>query len=94
MTGSRGSFMMTRPSQRWHDIFLPEIFMARVSKRTFSLPAKQAEFERWLRDEVVPVYDAMKADPSRGIPARAVFAKIRARYSRRNLFRHPDRSRA
>ena len=24
--------------------------------------------EDWLREEVVPVYDAMKADPGRGIP--------------------------
>lgn len=92
--------------------------MSKVSKRTFSLPAKQAAyidskvsagsyasgsevvraglralqerdaaFERWLRDEVVPVYDSMKADPSQGIPAREVFAEIRARYARRKTRR-------
>ena len=68
--------------------------MAKVSKRTFSLPAEQAAyidakvddgayasasevvraglralqerdaaFERWLREEAVPTYDAMKANP-------------------------------
>jgi antitoxin ParD1/3/4 len=86
--------------------------MAKVSKRTFSLPNEQAAYidakvddgasasevvraglhalqerdaavERWLRDEVVPTYDAMKADPNQGIPAKAVFAEMRARYSRR-----------
>jgi antitoxin ParD1/3/4 len=92
--------------------------MAKISKRTFSLPAAQAAyidakvddgayasasevvraglralqerdaaFERWLREEAVPTYDAMKANPSRGIPAREVFAEVRARYSRRKARR-------
>jgi antitoxin ParD1/3/4 len=92
--------------------------MAKVSKRTFSLPDEQAAYidakvddgayasasevvraglralqerdaavERWLKDEVVPTYDAMKADPSQGIPAKAVFAEVRARYSRRKARR-------
>jgi antitoxin ParD1/3/4 len=88
--------------------------MAATAKRTFSLPAEQAQFidtqvasgtyasgsevvraglralqerdaavERWLREEVVPVYDAMKADPTRAIPIDKVFAKVRARHSAR-----------
>lgn len=88
--------------------------MARISKRTFSLPTEQAAyidakvnagayasgseviraglralqerdaaFERWLREEVVPTYDATKADPSSRIPAKTVFAEARARYSGR-----------
>jgi antitoxin ParD1/3/4 len=88
--------------------------MAKVSKRTFSLPPEQAAFidakvnsaayatgseviraglralqerdaafERWLREEVVPTYDATKADPSSRIPAKTVFAEARARYSGR-----------
>jgi len=88
--------------------------MAKVSKRTFSLPAAQAAyidakvnagayasgsevikaglralqerdaaFERWLHEEVVPAYDATKADPSSRIPAKAVFAEARARYNGR-----------
>ena len=92
--------------------------MAKVSKRTFSLPDEQAAYieakvddgayasasevvraglralqerdaavERWLRDDVVPTYDARKADPSQGIPAKAVFAEVRARYTRRKSHR-------
>jgi len=92
--------------------------MAKMSKRTFSLPDEQAAYidakvdagayasasevvraglralqerdaavERWLKDEVVPTYDAMNADPSQGIPAKAVFAEVCARYSRRKARR-------
>jgi antitoxin ParD1/3/4 len=81
--------------------------MAKVSKRTFSLPAEQAAFigakvnsgayasgselvraglralqerdavfERWLRDEIVPTYEATKVDPSTCIPAKAVFTRL------------------
>lgn len=88
--------------------------MAAVAKRTFSLPAEQADFidtqvasgtyasgsevvraglralqernaavERWLNEEVIPVYDAMKADPKRGIPAEKVFADLRAHHDAR-----------
>lgn len=52
-----------------------------------ALQERDAAVERWLRDEVVPTYDAMKADPSQGIPAKAVFADVRARYSRRKARR-------
>jgi antitoxin ParD1/3/4 len=36
-----------------------------------------------LRERVLPVYDAMKADPKRGIHARKVFAAVRKRHSER-----------
>lgn len=36
--------------------------------------------ERWLRDEVAPVYDAMQADPGRGLAVKDVFGAIRARH--------------
>ena len=39
--------------------------------------------ERWLREKVVPAYDAMVAEPSRGIPIDAAFAEIRARLTER-----------
>lgn len=86
--------------------------MARVSKRTFSLPTEQAAYidakvdsgayatsseviraglralqerdaavERWLQDEVAPVYDAMKANPTRKLSAKSVFSEARARFS-------------
>jgi antitoxin ParD1/3/4 len=37
--------------------------------------------ERWLRDEVAPAYDKIKADPKRGVSAKKVFADIRARHA-------------
>jgi antitoxin ParD1/3/4 len=88
--------------------------MPPARKRTFSLPAKHADYidslvesgayasdsdvvragiealqdrdisiERWLREEVVPVYDAMKADPSRGIPIEDVEALLEAHHAER-----------
>ncbi|MDB5430940.1 MAG: CopG/Arc/MetJ family transcriptional regulator [Caulobacter sp.] len=36
---------------------------------------------RWLREEVAPVYDAMKADPTRAIPGDVVLANIRAHHA-------------
>ena len=48
-----------------------------------ALQERDASVERWLRQEVAPVYDAMEADPSRGIPAREVLAAIRARHATR-----------
>jgi antitoxin ParD1/3/4 len=48
-----------------------------------ALQERDAAIERWLREDVAPVYDAMKADPSRGIPAKKVFAELRARHANR-----------
>lgn len=48
-----------------------------------ALQERDAAVERWLRDEVAPVFDAMKADPLRGIPAADVFATVRARHAER-----------
>ena len=49
-----------------------------------ALQERDAAVERWLREEVVPAYDAMKTDPSRGIPAEKVFAELRARHDARS----------
>lgn len=46
-----------------------------------ALQERDAAVERWLRDEVAPVYDAMMEDLARGIPAEDVFAEIRARHT-------------
>ncbi len=46
-----------------------------------ALQERDAAFERWLREEVVPTYEATKAAPSSRIPAKTVFAETRARYS-------------
>ena len=48
-----------------------------------ALQERDAAVERWLKDEVVPAYDAMIADPLRGITSDAVFASIRARHAKR-----------
>jgi antitoxin ParD1/3/4 len=39
------------------------------------------EAERWLRDEVAPVYDAMLADPGRARSVADVFGEVRARHA-------------
>jgi len=46
-----------------------------------ALQERDAAVERWLDTEVVPVYDAMKASPERGIPAERAFAQVHARHS-------------
>src|ERR1051326_2035329 len=48
-----------------------------------ALQERDAAAEHWLKKEGVPGYDAMKADPARGIPAEKVFADLRARHSAR-----------
>ena len=39
--------------------------------------------ERWLREDVASVYDAMKENPDRAIPAETVFARLRAHHETR-----------
>jgi|GEM_PF-2525150 len=42
-------------------------------------------FERWLREEVVPAYDALKADPSQALTAaqvRAHLAQVAAEHAK------------
>ncbi len=46
-----------------------------------ALQERNEAVERWLRDEVAPVYDAMKADPGRALPAQGVFDAIRAQHA-------------
>jgi antitoxin ParD1/3/4 len=48
-----------------------------------ALQERDAAVERWLREEVAPAYDAMQADPSRGIPLQDVFDEIRTRHNER-----------
>jgi antitoxin ParD1/3/4 len=48
-----------------------------------ALQERDAAVERWLRDEVAPVYDAMQADPGRALSLNDVFADIRARHAGR-----------
>jgi antitoxin ParD1/3/4 len=48
-----------------------------------ALQERDAAVERWLNEVVGPAYDAMKADPSRGIPADKAFAAVRAHHAKR-----------
>ncbi|WP_295044799.1 type II toxin-antitoxin system ParD family antitoxin [uncultured Paracoccus sp.] len=47
-----------------------------------ALQERNAAVDRWLREEVAPVYDAMQADPARGLSADQAFDAIRARHAR------------
>lgn len=46
-----------------------------------ALADRDAALERWLREEVVPVVEEMKAHPERAIPAKQVFDELRKRYA-------------
>jgi len=48
-----------------------------------ALQERDAAVERWLKDAIVPVYDAMQSDPGRGIPADQVMAAMRAHHAKR-----------
>lgn len=43
-----------------------------------SLMARDRAVEAWLRETVAPAYDALNADPSRGIPVATVRAQLAA----------------
>lgn len=42
-----------------------------------ALQERDAAIQRWLEREVAPAYDAIMADPSRGIPVEEAFAELR-----------------
>jgi antitoxin ParD1/3/4 len=48
-----------------------------------ALQERDEAVERWLREDVAPVHDTMKAGSKRGISADKVFAEVRARHARR-----------
>jgi antitoxin ParD1/3/4 len=48
-----------------------------------ALQERDAAIERWLREEVVPAYDAMAVDPERALSVDAAFAAVRARHAKR-----------
>jgi antitoxin ParD1/3/4 len=48
-----------------------------------ALQERDAAIERWLRDEVAPTYDAMQANPGRGLSADHVTAALSARHAAR-----------
>ena len=48
-----------------------------------ALQERDAAVEKWLMSEVAPVYDAMQAEPERGIGLDDAFARVRAAHSER-----------
>ena len=48
-----------------------------------ALQARDAAIEKWLRGEVAKSYDEFAADPSVGVPADEVMARLRASYRER-----------
>jgi len=48
-----------------------------------ALQERDAAVVRWLNNEVAPVYDAMQADPKRGLSAEQVTAALAARHAAR-----------
>ena len=48
-----------------------------------ALQARDAAVDEWLRDEVAKSYDEYAADPSIGIPADDIMARLRASYRAR-----------
>jgi antitoxin ParD1/3/4 len=48
-----------------------------------ALQERDAAVERWLREEVVPTYERMKADPRRGISAEEMAKRARKRHEAR-----------
>ena len=51
------------------------------------LLARDAAVERWLQDEVAKSYDEHAADPSTGIPADKIMARLRSTYQARKAKR-------
>jgi antitoxin ParD1/3/4 len=48
-----------------------------------SMPERNAVLENWLRNEVVPTYDALMADPSRAISAADAWKYLSERMDKR-----------
>jgi antitoxin ParD1/3/4 len=48
-----------------------------------ALQERDAAVERWLREDVIAVYDAMQADPGRGLSADQVTAALSAHHAAR-----------
>jgi len=49
-----------------------------------ALQERDAAVEQWLREDVAPVYDAMRAEPERAVSLDAVFDEVRARHALRS----------
>jgi len=48
-----------------------------------ALQEREAAIDRWLQDEVVPVYDALQRDPDRAISGREAMATLDSHHAKR-----------
>lgn len=48
-----------------------------------ALKERDDAMERWLKDEVAPLYDRMQEHPEQALSAEEVFAELRARHAGR-----------
>jgi len=48
-----------------------------------ALQERDAAVEKWLQDDVAPVFDAMEADPERGMSVADVFDEVRTYHAER-----------
>lgn len=48
-----------------------------------ALRERDGTVERWLREDVIPVYQAMAKAPRRALPAKTVFADVRSHHAKR-----------
>ena len=55
-----------------------------------ALQEREASIDRWLREEVIPVYDAMQRDPSRALTGAELIGAIEARHAERLKSRKRD----
>jgi len=49
-----------------------------------ALFARDRAVEQWLRDQVVPAYDALKADPARAVTLDQIRARLAAEHAKRS----------
>jgi antitoxin ParD1/3/4 len=54
-----------------------------ISAGLHALQERDASLDRWLSQEVVPVYDAMVADPARGLSGETLAGQIEAHHTAR-----------
>jgi Arc/MetJ-type ribon-helix-helix transcriptional regulator len=50
-----------------------------IAESLTALDEREVEIETWIDEEVIPVYDAWEADPSRASPIEDAFARLNAR---------------
>ncbi len=53
-----------------------------VRDGVYALIERDAAVEQWLRDEVIAGHQEYLADPSKGVPAEDILARVKARRSR------------